>query len=62
MVYIGTAPILVIGIVFPGPAGICSYFLLEFTGGASAVIDMIFSPLKIIRPKTLFISFSGSPL
>jgi hypothetical protein len=49
------------GMVLPGPAGICSYFLFEFTGGASAVMDMIFSPLRMMSPKTLLISFSGSP-
>ena len=62
MVWMGTAPIRVIGIVFPGPLGPPSLLRLWFTGGASAVIDIMFSPRRIISPSTRFISFSGSPI
>jgi len=62
IVWIGTAPILVIGIVFPGPEGVASDLRLWFTGGASAVIEIMFSPRRIISPSTRFISFSGSPI
>jgi hypothetical protein len=36
---------------------------LRFTtfGGASAVIETIFSPLMMTMPRALLISFSGSP-
>ena len=46
---------------FPGPVGIYSVLLFYETGGASAVIEIIDSPLKIINPNTLLISFSVSP-
>jgi hypothetical protein len=58
---IGTCPALTIGWALPGPCLLVSALLCDWLGGASAVIEIIFSPLRITSPSGLLISLSGPP-
>jgi len=55
--WVGTCPGLLIDVAFPGLLLSLSVFLKVWDGGASAVKEMIFSPLIITSPKVLLICF-----
>ena len=55
--WVGMVPGLLMEVALPGLFVSVSFFLKVWEGGASAVREMMFSPLMITRPRLLLICF-----